>query len=182
MPNTDTNGKKQSGRHRSVARLAGVQALYEMAITNAAVDDVLKEFSSQRWKGADEELPEPLAKPDVRFMGELVRGVITRLEDLDQIISTTLEEKSSVERFEVLLRTILRAGAFELLERTEIPPRVVINEYIEVTHAFFAESEASLVNGILDKLAKKLRTPETVKTDPDPDLDPSDISGADASG
>ena len=161
MTNTNTNGKKQSGRHRSVARLAGVQALYEMTITNAAVDDVLKEFSSQRWKGADEEQPEPLAKPDVRFMGELVRGVAARLDDLDQIVGTALEEKNTIERFEVLLRTILRAGTYELLERTEIPYRVVINEYLEVTHAFFAESEASLVNGILDQLAKKLRTPET---------------------
>ena len=63
-------------------------------------------------------------------------------------------------RFEVLLRTILRAGTYELLERVEIPPRVIINEYLEVTHAFYAENEASLVNGILDKLAQKLRAAE----------------------
>ena len=158
-------GKKQSGRHRSVARLAGVQALYEMAITSAIVEDVLKEFSSQRWKGADEEQSEPLAKPDVRFMGELVRGVASQSSNLDQLIKTVLREKNSFERFEVLLQTIIRAGAYELLERIEIPARVVINEYLEVTHAFFDESEASLVNGILDKLAQKLRTPEMANTD-----------------
>ena len=160
MTDMHQNGKEQEGRHRSVARLAGVQALYEMAITGAAVVNVLNEFSSQRWKGADEEQLVPLAKPDVRFLGELVRGVSDRSDDLDQLIGTVLEHNNSLERFEILLRTILRAGTYELLERIEIPPRVVINEYLEVTHAFFAENEASLVNGILDKLAHKLRSEE----------------------
>jgi len=160
MTENKKNGKNQSGRHRSVARLSSVQALYEMAIRDAAVDDVLKEFSSQRWKGADEEQSEPLAKPDVRFMGELVRGVRERSQDLELIIKTVLDKNNTWERFEVLLQTILRAGAYELLERVEISARVIINEYLEVTHAFFAEREASLVNGILDKLAKKLRADE----------------------
>lgn len=160
MTDLNKNGKKKSGRHRSVARLAGVQALYEMAITHAAVDDVLQEFTAQRWKGADEEQSEPLATPDVRFMGELVRGVSERFDDLNQLVMTVLDDKNSFDRFEVLLQTILRASAYELLERTEIPPRVIINEYIEVAHAFFAEKEASLVNGVLDKLAQKLRADE----------------------
>jgi len=160
MTDSEKSGKNQEGRHRRAARLAAVQALYEMAITNADVVNVLKEFAAQRWKGADEDLPDALAKPDTRFLGELVRGVLARAEDLDQLIGTVLQKNNVLERFEVLLRTILRAGAYELLERVEIPPRVVINEYLEVTHAFYAENEASLVNGILDKLAKKLRSSE----------------------
>jgi N utilization substance protein B len=160
MPETGEKRKKKDGRQRSVARLVAVQALYERAVRNADVSDVLAEFLSQRWQGADEENPAPLAKPDVRFMGELVRGVSEKQGDLELLIGTALDTENDFERYEVLLRTILLAGAYELLERPDVPPRVVINEYLDVTHAFFAEREAALVNGILDKLARKLRPRE----------------------
>ena len=160
MAERDQQTHQDKGRHRSAARLAAVQALYEIAITGAAASSVLEEFFSQRWLGADEEQQTPLAKPDVRFMSELVRGVSAQQHDLETLVCGALSEKASFDRLEVLLRLILKAGAFELLKRPDIPLRVVINEYLNVAHAFFSESEAALVNGVLDQLAQKLRPQE----------------------
>ena len=58
---------------------------------------------------------------------------------------------------DAILRAILRAGTFELMEEAAVPPRVVINEYVNVAHAFFAGDEPRVVNGVLDALARKLR-------------------------
>ncbi|MEQ8196281.1 MAG: transcription antitermination factor NusB [Rhodospirillales bacterium] len=160
MPETGGKKKKQDGRQRSVARLAAVQALYERAIRHAEASDILAEFHSQRWLGADEENTEPLAKPDVGFMGDLVRGVSEKQDDLELMIGSALDDGNDFKRYEVLLQTILLAAAYELFARPDVPPRVVINEYLDVAHAFFADKEAALVNGVLDKLARKLRPQE----------------------
>lgn len=160
MLTSTNNGDQTKARHRSVARLISVQALYEISITNAPVEGVLKEFLSQRWVGADEDQSLPFSDPDERFMGELIKGVISRLHEIDGIIQSTLKENHSFNRFEILLQSILRAGTFELMECLDVPPLVVINEYVDVTHAFFDDSESHLVNGILDKLARKLRLSE----------------------
>ena len=151
---------------RSSARLVAVQALYEIDMTGIDADPVLDEFLRQRWKSAlamategEEDLPE-MAAPDGVLLAELVRGVTEKCSELDGIIGPSLSDDWSVERLEVILRAILRAGTFELLAMGEVPARVVINEYVNVAKAFFDDNEPALVNGVLDKIARVLRAME----------------------
>lgn len=153
---------------RSAARLACVQALYEIDVSGASSDPVLREFLTDRWKNTGNGLT--AAEPDGPFLADLVRGVCTQSLRLDREINAALDEWT-LERLEILLRAILRAGAFELAERPDIPSRVVINEYVDVAHAFFAGKETALVNAVLDRLSRTLRAPQG---DPGRDEDKSD--------
>lgn len=158
---TNAKGEKaHGGRRRSVARLAAVQALYEMDMVGASADPVLSGFLRNRWNFAVDDASPPLAEPDDRLLEDLVRGVSERRQELDASIAPVLAKEWTIERLEVVLRAILRAGTYELLVRTDIPPRVVISEYVSVAHAFFAGKEAGLVNGVLDRLARSLREGE----------------------
>jgi N utilization substance protein B len=147
---------------RSAARLACVQALYEIDVSGASSDPVLREFMTERWKNAGD--GSTLAEPDVAFLADLVHGVCTQIPWLDREIEAALNEWS-LERLEILLRAILRAGAYELAERPDIPIRVVINEYVNVAHAFFAGKETALVNAVLDRLSRTLRANQEEKAD-----------------
>lgn len=151
-------------QRRSAARLACVQALYEIDVAGSPSDPVLREFIAERWKNAIEgtDLPEP----DSAFLSELVHGVAMEMPRLDQAIGQALAGRT-LDRLEVLLRAILRAGAYELAERPEIPAKVVINEYMNVAHAFFAGRETALVNAVLDRLVATLRAGEGAATAPD---------------
>ncbi len=158
------------GGKRSAARLAAAQALYEMEITGVSADGVLAEFLARRWPLTEQgdvdapgaatgaEKAEPLVAPDLAFLGELVRGVAARKAELDKAIAGALAiEGTPLDRMEAILRAILRAGAFELAARADVPAATVINEYIEIAHAFFDGREPALVNGVLDRLARTLR-------------------------
>ncbi len=155
-------GKVSAGRRRSAARLAAVQALYEMDMAGAPADPILGAFLQNRWRmvNGEDDAAAALAEPDGELLADLVRGVAARREELDGMIGPALSAEWTLERLEVVLRAILRAGAYELLARSDIPPRVVINEYVELAHAFFAGNEAGLVNGVLDRLARTLRPRE----------------------
>ncbi len=158
-------GKASAGRRRSAARLAAVQALYEMDMAGAAADPILGAFLENRWRANGKDDAAALVEPDGELLADLVRGVAARRADLDGMIGPALSAKWTVERLEVVLRAILRAGTYELLARSDIPPRVVINEYLEVAHAFFAGTETGLVNGVLDRLARTLRPREMEETE-----------------
>ncbi len=140
---------------RSAARLAAVQAIYEMEVTGAAADTILENFLRQRWpwSGAMEALP----PPDLDLLTRLIQGVQASTEDLDSAIDTILEGRQGSTRIELLLRSILRAGAYELRALPEIPAKVVINEYINLGHAFYSSGEPALVNAVLDRLAARYR-------------------------
>jgi len=149
------------GGRRSAARLVAVQALYEMEMAGAPADAVLRQFMERRWgRRSEEESGAPLAEPDTRWLAVLVQGVAERLPELDEAIAGALDKARPLERLEVLLRAILRAGAYELLSQADVPARVVINEYMNIAHAFFAGKEPNLVNGVLDRLAHVLRREE----------------------
>lgn len=161
-----TDEKADTGVDRSSARLAAVQALYEIDMTGIDADPVLDEFLRQRWQSApamptegEEDLPE-MAPPDGALLGDLVRGVSGRRDELDAIIGPSLSGDWTIGRLEVILRAILRAGTFELLSMAQIPARVIINEYVNVAKAFFDDSKPGLVNGVLDKIARVLRAAE----------------------
>ncbi len=145
-------------RHRrSAARLAAVQVLYEMELAGAPADAVLGDFLAGRWeRGAAARSVEP----DSAFLADLVHGVADRRADVDGMVGGALSADWTLDRLEVILRSVLRAGAYELLAETGIPPRVIITEYVDVAHAFFSGNEPGLVNGVLDRLAHTLRPDE----------------------
>ncbi len=148
---------------RSVSRLAAVQALYQMDMAGTDLSDVIEEFVEQRLtqepdpEGAD---ANGLEGADATFFAEILRGVVRRQRDIDPMIDEQLATGWRLVRVDSILRAILRAGVFELMERQDVPARVVINEYINVAHAFFNEDEPKVVNGMLDKIAHALRTKE----------------------
>ncbi|TCS64264.1 transcription antitermination factor NusB [Varunaivibrio sulfuroxidans] len=156
-----TEKKVSALKKRSAARLSAVQALYEMDVSHAGADPVLREFMQRRWSiGVGDGDDTLLVEPDQTFLIELVRGVTERLGELDKILGSSLRGEWTVERLEVLLRAVLRAGTLELVGRPDIPAKVVISEYLEVSHAFFSGSEPSLVNGVLDRIAHVVRGDE----------------------
>jgi N utilization substance protein B len=160
---TSSKGPKFDAKGRSAARMAAVQSLYELDMVEGAIDPVLRTFIEKRWtvpiedEDGDEVGEAEFNDPDKSFLIELVRGVVARQGEIDACLQGALGEKWTVERLEVLLRAILRCGIFELMTRTEIPAKVVINEYMDVANAFFSEGEPKMVNGVLDKLAHVLR-------------------------
>ena len=148
----------QTARQRSSARLAAVQALYQMELAGTTPDQVIREFVEQRLK---EDLDGvSLAEADHRLLSELVRGVAEQRADLDDMLAAVLDEDWPVERIESLLLVLLRAGVYELSARPAVPARVVISEYIAVADAFFAGKEPGLVNGVLDRIGRALRPEE----------------------
>lgn len=143
---------------RSAARLAAVQGLYQIDLAGASSDTVIHEFARHRI--GQEQDGEEFVTPDPALFADIVRGVQLRLGEVDQHLGGLLDRQWSLERMELLLRAILRAGAWELLVNTAVPPHIIINDYIDVTHAFFAGREPGMVNGVLDKLARTLRAAE----------------------
>lgn len=151
--------KPASARRRSAARLAAVQAIYEMDLAGAAPDVVIDEFLRGRWKAGLGEAD--LADLDAAHFAEVIRAVAGRSEALDVAIEGALAEKLKVDRLEILLRAILRAGGYELSSRPDIPAKVIINEYLDVAHAFFTGKEPALVNAVLDRMAAAVGRGET---------------------
>jgi transcription antitermination protein NusB len=139
---------------RSAARLAAVQALFQMELSGDEAPKVITEFRHHRYEDAVD--GEALMKPDDGFFKDLVLGVTARRDDLDQRISALLASGWSLERIDKLVLQVLRAAAYELIARPDVPAKVTISEYLDVTHAFHERTEANFVNGLLDRLARDL--------------------------
>jgi N utilization substance protein B len=142
------------GARRRASRLAAVQTLYQMELAEKPVDVALAEFESHRAAedAADSERTTP-QEMDTEFFTEIVRGVDTRQATLDPAIDAAIAKDRRIDRVEVLIRLILRAGAYELLARPDIDAPLTINEYVAIAKAFFAGAEPSFVNGVLDRMA-----------------------------
>jgi N utilization substance protein B len=140
-------------RRRSAARLAAVQALYQIDMTEAPVDIVLRQFPLKDGE------PD-MAEPDGELFTKLVKGVVRRLVDIDPIVGGALSGDWTVERLEAILKSILRSAVFELLELSDVPSKVVINEYLNIAHAFYAGPEPGMVNAVLDRVSRILREGE----------------------
>jgi N utilization substance protein B len=138
---------------RSVARLAAVQALYQMETAGAGVEAVVREFSDHRFGGDME--GSPLAEADEVFFGEIVRGVVKDQFAVDQAVARHLAAGWRLERLDATLRAILRAGAYELTERRDVPVEVAIDEYVELAKSFFEGPEPGFVNAALDAIARE---------------------------
>jgi transcription antitermination protein NusB len=143
---------------RSAARLAAVQALYQMDMTGIDLTDVVAEFEAHRL-GQEVEGDQYFAA-EAAFFRDLVEGVVREQRNLDPVIDEQLAQGWRLNRVDSILRAVLRSGAFELFMREDVPARVVITEYVDIAHAFFGEDEPKVVNGILDRLARKARPGE----------------------
>jgi len=143
---------------RSLARLAAVQALYQIDLGGADPAEVIAEFAAHRL-GREIE-GDRYGDADRAFFATLVNGARERGAEIDAALAAALPMDWPLERLERVLRAILRAGAFELLALHDVPAPVVINEYLEIAHAFFGGKEPGMVNGVLDRLARTLRSEE----------------------
>lgn len=145
-------------RLRRSARLAAVQALYQMDIAGRGAKSVIREFRDHRF-GADGEGPE-FVEADEDFFDALVAGVVDRQAVIDPAIEKRLADGWRMQRLDATVRAILRAGGYELFERSDVPARVVIDEYVDVANAFFDGSEPKFINAALDRCAREARPGE----------------------
>ena len=149
------DNKKAKGGARSSARLAAVQALFQIEASNTPAKIVVKEFIDHRINEIIDETP--LEKADAKFFSDVVLGTSEQQEEIDGLIIANLSDDWTIERIESVARAAIRAGIYELLARIDVPTKVIINEYIDATKAFFDDGTPSFVNGILDKIAKEKR-------------------------
>jgi len=161
---TSTPPDKADFNERSSARLAAVQALYQIEASQMPVEQVIKDFLIGRVGGlavtqdaeTEKETIVALASLDSELFIQLVRAVQTRDSEIDDIIKAALAAEWPWERLEMTLRATLRAGVAELLTRTDIPGTVTVSEFVEVAHAFYAGNEPRMVNAVLDRVSKAL--------------------------
>ena len=143
---------------RGAARLAAVQALYQMDLAATPLHDILAQFESH-WIGREVE-GEQYLPVEAAYFRDVVGGVVAEQRRLDPMIDAALARGWPLKRIETVLRAILRAGAYELERKPDVPARVVVSEYVDVAHAFVDEDETGMVNAVLDQLARQLRAGE----------------------
>ena len=143
-------------RSRSAARLAAVQALYQQEMEGTPTARLLHEFHEHRLGATIEEAT--YADAEQSFFDDLVTGALDRREEIDALVAGKLADGWSLERLDKPMKAILRAGAYELLARPDVPVATVINEYVDVADAFYDPREKGFVNGLLDALAKQVRS------------------------
>jgi N utilization substance protein B len=143
-------------RSRSAARLAAVQALYQQEMEDTPIPRLLKEFHDHRLGAKIGDTQYYEAERD--FFDDIVMGVSSRCAEIDAQISQRLAKGWTLERLDRPMRAILRAGAYELIARADVPVGSVISEYVDVAHAFYDKRESGFVNGLLDAIAKETRS------------------------
>ena len=154
----NTPSRSQS---RSAARLAAVQALYQIQMEKTPLNRLLDEFHQHRLgREVDDEdhEGEVYADAEVDFFDDIVRGVDARREEIDAKLTDKLSEGWTLVRLDKTMLQILRAGAYELMARSDVSKATAISEYVDVAKAFFDDREAKFVNGILDAVAKEVRS------------------------
>jgi len=153
---------------RRAARLGAVQALYQMELTGGDAETIAQEFLEHRFQHEPE-----LARagePDEAMFRAIVGGVPHVQVEIDRAITSCLSSDWKLTRIDSILRAILRASAYELIERREVPALVVIDEYLDIAHAFFGDQQRAFVNAVLDRLARSKRAVEFGEAPPDDEL------------
>ena len=141
---------------RRNARLASVQALYQMDISSEPVRMVIRQFIDHRFA----EQTSSHGPVDQEHFEIIVEGVVKAQKEIDNEVSLHLSKKWSLSRLHKTLRAVMRASTFELLHRPDVPALVIIDEYVAIAREFFEDKEAAFVNGALDRLARKHRASE----------------------
>ena len=137
---------------RAAARLAAVQALYQLEMEGTAIPVLLHEFHQHRLGAVIEDVE--YADAEVDFFDDLVKGAQARAGEIDLLIEAKLASGWTLARLDKPMKAILRAGTYELLARKDVPTGAVISEYVDVAHAFYERRQAGFVNGLLDAIAK----------------------------
>lgn len=137
---------------RTAARLAAVQTLYQLELGDGSAATAVYDMMQLR----QDDIPEQLVEPDAALLKKITDGLQERLADVDALIEGALSRGRGIERSESILRAIYRAGTYELMTDAETPVGIVINDYVNVAHAFFSEGEHSKVNAVLDSVAQAL--------------------------
>lgn len=154
-----SGGFKPARGERSTARLAAIQALYQMEVAGAGADAVVAEFIDHRFERlVDEQGEEPhgaLGTADELFFSAIVKGVVADQVEVDRAIARHLATGWKLERLDATVRAALRCGTWELLRRPDVPIEVVIDEYVELSKGFTDDS--GFVNGALDRIARDVR-------------------------
>ena len=150
--------EERKANKRGAARLAAVQALYQMDLAGSGLNEILAEFESH-WLGREVEGAQYLPA-EAAFFRDVVSGVVRDQRMLDPKIDEALEKGWPLKRIETVLRAALRAGLYELENRRDVPARVVVSEYADVAAAFVERDETGMVNAVLDQLARKVRPDE----------------------
>jgi N utilization substance protein B len=143
---------------RGAARLAAVQALYQMDLAGTGLNEIVAEFESH-WLGGEVEGAQ-YRPAEAAFLRDIVGGVVREQTGLDPQIDAALARGWPLKRIEAILRAVLRAGCYELACRRDVPARVVMSEYVDVASAFVDRDETGMVNAVLDQLAHQLRADE----------------------
>jgi N utilization substance protein B len=143
---------------RSAARLAASQALYQMEIADKGLNDILTEFEAH-WLGQEIE-GDAYTPADLAFFRDVVSGVQRDQLPIDRALDDTLAKGWPLRRVEALMRAILRAASYELRNRSDVPARVAVTEYVDVAAAFFGPEESGMINAVLDALARETRPAE----------------------
>jgi len=149
---------ERKANKRGAARLAAVQALYQMDLAGTGLNEILAEFESH-WIGREVEGAQYLPA-EAAFFRDIVAGVLREQRALDPLIDEALQKSWPLKRIESVMRAALRAGAYELSHRRDVPARVVITEYADVAAAFVGHEETGMLNAVLDQIARKLRAEE----------------------
>ena len=152
---------EKKANKRGAARLAAVQALYQMDIGGAGINDIFAEFESH-WLGNEVEGDQYLPAEEA-FFRDVVAGVLRDQNKLDPLIDDALSKGWPLARIEAILRAVMRAGSYELEHRKDIPARVIISEYVDVAHAFVESDETGMVNAVLDQIARHFRPDESMR-------------------
>lgn len=152
---------KGEAHARALARLGAVQALYQMDVAGSDIADVLAQFEADRL-GRDGD-GNRIGNADLRFFKDLVAGVLREQARIDPDIDAHLAKGWRLNRLDSTLRAILRGGAYELHGRPDVPARVVIDQYVQLAHAFFEGEESKVVNAVLDRIARETRAAELAK-------------------
>ncbi|MET4208236.1 transcription antitermination factor NusB [Bradyrhizobium sp. LA2.1] len=151
-------GTEKKANRRGAARLAAVQALYQMDIAGAGINDIFAEFESH-WLGNEVE-GDTYLPAEAAFFRDVVSGVVRDQKMLDPLIDEALSKGWPLKRIEAILRAVLRAGAYELQHRKDVPGRVVVSEYVDVANAFVDREETGMVNAVLDQIGRQFRGDE----------------------
>ncbi len=153
----DEKPAAKPANQRGAARLAAVQALYQMDVGGAGVLEVVAEYEAHR---LGQELDgETYLKADPSWFRSIVSGVVREQVRIDPVVRSALQEDWPLSRLDSTLRAILRAGTFEILDRKDVPVPVIVTEYVEIARAFFEDEEPKIVNAVLDRIAKQVRGP-----------------------
>ncbi len=165
--------KISKGKRRSAARMAAIQAFYDMELSCYHINKIMADFLSG---GVSANLDDETVAADSQLFEDIMRGVNDKKDNIDIIITSSLSKGRSLARLEILVRAILRCGTYELIAKGDTDSKLIISEYIGLADSFYSGQEPAFVNGVLDKIARVVRDDEFASNDnKDNNIDNDDI-------